>query len=376
VVVSDVDTSHLIESMGRSLDPSKYEVSYVFLGSEIPNLLRRLSADGFATRFIRCAGMRDALGAVKGMMSALGELRPDIVHTHLVKASLVGLTAARLKGVRQRIHTRHHSVETHNDYPHGVYYDRAINRLSTRIVAISNVVFGVLTRMEQVAPEKVSVIMHGFDLDSFRAEAPGVEELKTKYGLHGRYPVVGVIGRHIHWKGIQYVVPAFEELAGKYPAAKLVMANAHGPYRPEIERLLAGLDESQYALVEFERKVFDLYGAFDIFAHAPVGREYEAFGQVYVEALAMGVPSVVTLSGVACDIIEDGRNALVVPYRDSGAIHRALDSLAGDEALRRELSSNGRASVGVFRESRMAEELDRMYSRENHRGDPPTTDNA
>jgi glycosyltransferase involved in cell wall biosynthesis len=362
VVVSDVDTSHLIESMGRSLDPAKYEVSYVFLGTEVPNLLRRLSADGFATRFIRCAGVGDAPGAVVRMMSALGELRPDIVHTHLVKASLVGLTAAKLKGVRRRIHTRHHSVEAHYDYPHGVYYDRVINRLSTRIVAISNVVFDVLTQKEQVAPEKVSVVPHGFDLDGFRADESGVAELKTKYGLHGRRPVVGVVAKHIHWKGIQYVVPAFAELSKKYPAAKLVLANASGPYRPEIERLLGGLDESQYALVEFERRVFDLYGTFDLFAHAPVGREYEAFGQVYVEALAMGVPSVFTLSGVACDIIEDGRNALVVPYRDSEAIRRALDRLMEDEALRRELSANGRGTAGAFRESRMAEELDRVYS--------------
>ena len=102
-----------------------------------------------------------------------------------------------------------------------------------------------------------------------------------------------------------------------------------------------------------------------MFVHAPVGRDYEAFGQVYVEALAMGVPSVVTLSGVACDIIEDGRNALVVPYRDSESIYRALDRLMEDEALRRELSTNGRATAGVFRESRMAEELDRMYSLES-----------
>lgn len=116
--------------------------------------------------------------------------------------------------------------------------------------------------------------------------------------------------------------------------------------------------------MEFEKRVFELYRTFDVFVHAPVGREYEAFGQVYVEALAMGVPSVFTLSGVANDFIEDGRNALVVPYRDPAAIARAVETLLGDEALRRRLAANGRADVlGLFPESRMAEELDRMYSR-------------
>jgi glycosyltransferase involved in cell wall biosynthesis len=342
IVVSDVDTSHLIETMGRTLDPGKYEVTFVFMGAEEPSLYRKLSAEGFAARFVRCRGKRDLPAATLGLARLFGELKPDIVHTHLVNASLAGLTAAKLKGVGRRIHTRHHSVETHHDYPHGVYYDRVVNRLSTHIVAISRVVFDVLTKREGVAPEKVTVIRHGFDLERFRADESLVGEVRARYGLEGRYPVIGVISRHIHWKGVQYVVPAFKELSKKYPNAKLVLANALGPHKPEIESLLKELDPSQYVQVEFEKRVFELYKTFDVFVHVPVGREYEAFGQVYVEALAMRVPSVFTLSGVAHDFIEDGRNALVVPYRDAAAITRAIETLLEDEDLRRRLSDSAR----------------------------------
>ncbi|MDT5269286.1 MAG: hypothetical protein QOH49_1472 [Acidobacteriota bacterium] len=364
IVVSDVDTSHLIETMGRALDPGKYEVAFIFMGDKEPSLYHKLAAEGFAARFLRCRGKRDLPAATLQLARLFGELKPDIVHTHLVNASLAGLAAAKLKGVACRVHTRHHSVETHHDYPHGVYYDRVINRLSTHIVAISRVVFDVLTKREGVAPEKVTVIRHGFDLERFRADESLVEEMKSRYGLEGRHPVVGVISRHIHWKGVQYVVPAFAELAKKYPNAKLVLANALGPHRQQVEALLAGLDPSQYVLVEFEKRVFELYRTFDVFVHVPVGREYEAFGQVYVEALAMGVPSVFTLSGVANDFIEDGRNALVVPYRDAAAITRAVETLLGDEELRRSVAANGQAVVReLFPESRMAAELDTMYSR-------------
>lgn len=364
IVVSDVDTSHLIETMGRALDPERYEVTFVFMGGQEPSLYRKLAAEGFAAHFVRCRGKRELPAATLRLARLFGELRPDIVHTHLVNASLAGLAAAKLRGIPRRVHTRHHSVETHHDYPHGVYYDRVVNRLSTHIVAISRVVFDVLTRREGVAPEKVTVIRHGFDLERFRADESLVGELRSKYGLEGRHPVVGVISRHIHWKGVQYVVPAFKELARKYPNAKLVLANALGPHKPEVESLLGELDSSQYVQVEFERRVFELYRTFDVFVHVPVGREYEAFGQVYVEPLAMGVPSVFTLSGVANDFIEDGRNALVVPYRDAAAIARAVERLLGDEDLRRRLAAAGRADVlGLFPESRMAEELDAMYSR-------------
>lgn len=366
IVLSDVDTSHLIESMGRSLDANKYEVSFVFLGASVPSLFHNLQASGYFVKFIKCGAKRDYVPAMLQMRRVIRDIKPDIVHTHLVKASVIGLGAAKLCSVKKRIHTRHHSVETHYDYPHGVYYDRLINAMSTHIVAISPVVRDVLIEKENVDPAKISLVRHGFDLARFQADASLVDQLKEKYELTGRYPVVGVISRHIHWKGVQYIVPAFQELVKKFPQAKLVLANATGPYQAEIKRLLANLDPSQYVLIEFEKNIFALYQTFDVFVHVPVGREYEAFGQVYVEALAVGVPSVFSLSGIATDFIEHRRNALVVPYRDSPAILAAIELLLNDAELKTSLIENGRSVVReLFQERKMAEGLDEVYSKES-----------
>ncbi len=43
--------------------------------------------------------------------------------------------------------------------------------------------------------------------------------------------------------------------------------------------------------------------------HVTIGKHYEAFGQIYVEALAAGIPSVFTLTGIAPEIIEHEHNA-------------------------------------------------------------------
>lgn len=363
IVLSDVDTSHLIETMGRSLDVNKYEVSFVFLGRNVPSLFHKLQPEGYSVHFIECRSKKDFLKALLKMRRVLRQIKPDIVHTHLVNASLIGLTAARLNGIKKRIHTRHHSVETHYDYPHGVYYDKLINSLSTHIVAISDVVFRVLTQRERVDPAKVSVVRHGFDLDRFKADESLIGEVREKHALTDRYPVIGVISRHIHWKGVQYVIPAFKELTRKYPKAKLVLANASGPYEQEIRSLLESLDESQYVLIKFEKRIFELYQTFDVFVHVPVGLEYEAFGQVYVEALTVGVPSVFTLSGIANDFINDRHNALVVPHQDSKAIVTAIDLLLTDAELTNTLISNGKASVQeLFTQEQMAAALDRLYS--------------
>ena len=87
---------------------------------------------------------------------------------------------------------------------------------------------------------------------------------------------------------------------------------------------------------------------FDVFVHVPVDKNSEAFGQTYIEALAVGVPSVFTLSGVACEFIENGKNALVVDYQNSEQIYEALKRILSDKALDYQLFINGRKDIEKY----------------------------
>lgn len=361
-VISDIDTSHLIDGNIRFTDPEKYDLTTVFLGGKMPRLYETLKVDGFDVAFIRCRGKVDMPGVIAKLYRLFGRIKPDIVHTHLFYASITGLTAAKLRGIRNRVNTRHHSVEAHMYHPHAVYYDKYVNALSTKIVAITDLVADVLISQENVDPAKVRVVRHGFDLKQFEDALARNGDLKEKYGLTSDYPVVGVISRHIHWKGVQYIIPAFQKLLKQYPNAKLVLANAAGSYQPELLKLLEPIDTSRYILIPFEQNVLDLYKSFDIFVHVPIGKNYEAFGQTYIEALAMKLPSVFTLSGVANDFIRDGHNAAVVPFEDSDAIVRAMRSILENDEFRNSIIQNGFDSVRKeFHVERMIQELDDVY---------------
>ena len=363
-VLSDVDQSHLIETTGEVMDKAKYELGFVFMGKRRPQLYDFFEGRGYATEFFECGGRKQLPAAVWRLRKIFRGFRPDIVHTHLVEATLAGLTAAKLARVRGLVHTRHHGTESHVYYPHGVYYDKYANRLSQKIVAISRVVAENLTGREGADPRKVVTIPHGFDLENFAAGDEAAAALGRRYGLEGRYPVVGSISRFIHWKGVQDTVLAFKAVLAEHPRAKLVLANATGPYSADIRRLLAEhLPEGAYVTIEFERDVFALYRNFDAFVHVPVNRDFEAFGQVYVEALAMGVPSVFTLAGIANDFVVDGQNALVVPYSDPAAIARALGLILRDEGLRHRIVSRGREDVWrLFHSRRFGAQLDALYT--------------
>jgi glycosyltransferase involved in cell wall biosynthesis len=364
-VLSDVDQSHLIETHGEMMDKARYDIGFVFLGKRRPQLFDFFRERNYFVRFFEFNGAKSELPrAVFRLRKVFKEFQPDIVHTHLVEASLTGLIAAKTLGIKRRIHTRHHGVEAHTYYPRGVYYDKIINRLSKKIIAISRIVADALTNLEKVAPEKVTTIPHGFDLENFTASEQKVQELKQKYELENHYPVIGSIARFIHWKGVQNTIPAFVKILEKYPHAKLVLANATGPYKEEIHALLKNsLDEKRYVVIEFERSVFALYKTFDAFVHVPVNRDFEAFGQVFIESLAMEVPSVFSLAGVANDFIKDKENALVVPYDDAEAIAKSLNLILGDEELRRKIVKKGREDVWrMFHQTRFGAQLDALYT--------------
>lgn len=363
-IASYLDYSLLLEATGGYLDKEKYEVSFVFLSPEKPPLHDLLVSRGHEVSWIKYSERKNLVRAIVNLRQIFKSIKPDIVHTHLVDASLAGLTAAKLSGIKRRVHTRHHSTECHTYYKHGVYYDRFINWLSYKIIATTNVVKETLIEMEGVKSDKVSLIPYGYDLSEFRSDEETCNELIAKYELTENYPVVGVISRFVEWKGVQYIIPAFAEVVKKYPNAKLVLANAVGRLENEIKALLAKhLKLSQYVLIEFEPRVFDLYKTFDIFVHVPINRDFEAFGQIYIEALYMEIPSVFTLSGVANDFIRDRENALVVPYCDSDSIFAAIDLLLTDSKLRGRIAKKGKSEVeSLFSGEKMASSLEKFYS--------------
>lgn len=363
-IVSNVNKALAFEWIAERLDAEKFELAFIILNPEPGKPLEEFMRQrGIETHYFPLRGKKDLPKLVWKLRGLLRRMKADVVHTHLLEASLAGLTAAWLAGVPHRIHTRHHSTFHHLYHPNMVKWDRYINRMSTGIVAISKNVQTVLVKKERVHPNKIRLIHHGFELERF-ANVPQaeVEALRTKYKLNYAYPVVGVIARQIKWKGIQHIIPAFKELLLTYPDACLVMANARGPMKKELHTLLADVPEHNYREIDFEQNLYALWQLFDFHVHTPINKHVEAFGQTYVEALAAGVPSVFTISGIAAEFIEHGNNALVVEHRNPEDVLQAIRKLLSDEALGKKLVENGLESVQHFTINRMIDSLESLYS--------------
>lgn len=361
-IISNIQKSLAFEWIAAGLK-SDYQICFVLLNPSSSALEEFLIRNGVEVKRIRYRGKKDFAAAFIKTFIYLILKRPQVVHAHLFEAQLIGLTASWAALIRKRIYTRHTSNYHHVYHPKGVRFDLWSNRMATHIISISQATDHTLLRLEAVSPAKVVKIPHGFSLNIFdHVNEEQQKRMRMKWMISEQQPIIGVIARHIEWKGIQFIIPAFKKLLTENPKASLILANAEGPYHEAVLKLLQVIPADRVVIIPFEEDIAVLYSMFDLYVHTPVDSICEAFGQTYVEALAAGVPSIFTLSGIATEFIEDNRNALVVEFKNSESIYTAMIKLLNDSELKKRLVEKGKMDViSRFKIERMLTALKNLY---------------
>lgn len=363
-IVSDIDFALAFEWLVREIDRTKLDLHFILIQNHNqPTALEKMliNREIAVIRMHIPNGKRSVL-SIPRLWFILLKLKPVAIHCHMRRANILGLTTAFLTGIRNRIFTRHFSTQNHLYFPSAVKTDKLLNRLATTIVAPSETVAETLIQVEKVKPNKVQIIYHGFDLDYFsNPDLLEVDRIKTQLNLCEPGLIVGVISRFIELKGLQYIVPAFGKFLQTNPKAILLLANASGPYQQEVDKLLGELPSGSWRKVGFEKNLSALYGCMDIFIHTPINADVEAFGQVYVESLAAGIPAIYSISGIANQFIKHEDNALVVPHAEVEPITDSLIRLNSDRALYNKLISNGKESVRKFDLPKFIQETEQLY---------------
>lgn len=345
-IVSGFNRSVFLENTAFLLRERGYEVEFIIIGVHNPFFYNFLLENSFSCTDIKIKSWLSYPIAMFKIFRILKRNPPAAVHSHLVTANVLGLTSAFLAGVKHRLYTRHSGSREKGDIK-TLIYDRIVRFFATGVIANTKMVAELLKK-EGYKKKHIKIINYGFDVN--RMKTPDLEiikQLTRKYNPSGRQPVIGVISRAVEWKGVQYIIPAFQKVLKTYPDALLCLFNfsESDAYSKELNKLLDSIPTDSYIKVAFENNIIELYRIFDVFVHVPVDQYCEAFGQIYIEALAVGIPSIFTVSGIASDFIKDGEHALLVNYRDSKAISESLIRLLKDPELRSRLVEKGQLAV-------------------------------
>jgi glycosyltransferase involved in cell wall biosynthesis len=226
-----------------------------------------------------------------------------------------------------------------------------------RIVTLSRATAGDLARHFPQCAGKVSVVYPGIDAE-FR---PGAEEevAATRAELHAPEGYLFFAGTLEPRKNLDLLLDAWETLgAADGPALPLVLAGPYGWRSRRLLRRLHGLaGRGVVYLGHVERpRLVRLMQAARLFVYPSL---YEGFGLPPAEALACGVPAVVSNSSSLPEVVGDA--GLIVDPDDASALAAAISGLLADPAREAELRGRALAQAARFTWQRAAAEMEQVF---------------
>lgn len=210
---------------------------------------------------------------------------------------------------------------------------RWIWRRASRVVPVCDSL-GSLAR--ETSPSlQFSVIGNGVDLDLFRPGTTSQSQSRVSSPVRCL-----AVARLIERKGVADLLRAWSQLPRGQYALEIV---GEGPQRAALGALATelgiGADVAFVGPLDREALATRCRQS-DLFVLAPYE---EAFGNVFAEALAAGLPVIGSNIGAIPELVRQGENGILVPPGDVAAIARAVRELGDDPVRRAEIATRNRA---------------------------------
>ncbi|MBN2027713.1 MAG: glycosyltransferase family 4 protein [Actinobacteria bacterium] len=269
------------------------------------------------------------LRAYRRLKSLIREGDYDIVHTHNPKDGVLGRTVAWKLSVPAVVHTCN-----------GFYFSHRTSGLKRRLVLKAErfaakrchlVIFvntddlALAAAKKVVGVTKARLIYNGVDLERF---GPGEDDgLRDELGIPVGATVLGYIGEVKRERNLDVLVRAAARLQQDHPDLHLVMVgdSTVEPHEPErLEKLAAELEPGLAGRLIFTGYRFDPERFYRIFSIYVLPSTREGFGVTLIEAMAAGVPVIACRVRGPKEIVEDGRDGILVQDRDPGELADAL----------------------------------------------------
>ncbi len=294
------------------------------------------------------------LKAVYKLYKFLKKEKPAIVHTHTPKAGIVGMMAAWLARVPNRLHTvaglplmeakgvKRKILNTVEKSTYG---------FATKVYPNSKGLYNFITSEKLTKPSKLSIIgngsSNGIDTSFFDPSLYSEKEnvsLRTELNISEEDFLFIFVGRLVGDKGINELISAFIKLLKQENKVSLLLV---GPFEDE-------LDPLQPITLENIKKCPNIYDVgyqndvrpYFAISDALVFPSYrEGFPNVVMQACAMGLASIVTDINGCNEIISENNNGLIVPPKNETALYEAMKLLVTDPFLNNNLKANARQLI-------------------------------
>lgn len=275
----------------------------------------------------RISLVKDFISLVRMVLLFLKE-RPNMIHSLTPKAGLISMLAGWITGVPVRMHTFTGLV-----FPTAtglkkkllIWMDRLTCACATHINPEGNGVKQDLIRY-CITKKPLKIIangnVNGIDLEYFQrtSEVMKVAETYRKEGVF----TFCFVGRIVRDKGINELVTAFVRLQKKYTYIRLILV---GPFERNLDPVSVETEKQIFenTMIEFMDQQKDIR-PFLVVSDLFVFPSYrEGFPNVVLQAGAMGLPSIVTDINGSNEIIESGKNGVIISPQNDVELYNTME---------------------------------------------------
>lgn len=309
------------------------------------------------------------LKALFQVYAHLRKVKPDVVNFGTPKISLLGLLAAKLLSVKKRVYTcRGFRFEHEKGFKKLLLQkmDSIAAYCSNDIICISHSVMELGVSEGILKKSKCNVInkgsSNGMDLDRFNPQnIKPADKIALKQQLNipeGDF-VFGFVGRISDRKGNNELFQAFKEIYTTNKKVKLLIVGPIESSQLANPGLIQEMLEHPGVILPGRTDDVPLFlSLMDVFV---LPTWCEGFGNVLIQAAAMGIPVISTFGTGTKDAVNNGYNGILVPVKDVAELKNAMTELHANENLKTQLGKNGLEWAQNFKSEIIWEGMNEIY---------------
>jgi len=331
----------LIVDICREIDRSTFDVQVLCLNGYDIAYKRDLAERGIGVSLIRKRHRFDLLFIPK-LVAFLRKQRIQIVHAH-EGCFFYGAVCSRLARVGAylySIHGQYGDVSTKN-----LLFDRLAGVLSDTIIAVSDDISRGFRARHPLFRKKTITVVNGVNTRRFRplSDPTAIAAMKDKRRIPREKMVIGSVGRLEPVKDYGTLIHSFAELRKRSTQDMHLVFIGEGCEREGLEALSSelGLDKD-ISFLGMCHDIDAILPVFDVFVLSSLS---EGTSVSLLEALACGIPAIVTTVGGNPDIVTDGHNGLLCRPGDVLDLRDKMATLVNRNQLRDTMGGNARESA-------------------------------
>lgn len=284
------------------------------------------------------------------LVAVVRRLSPDVINVHSPLPASVLRPASRLWRRRPALVSTVHSVRYRTPT---LVLDRATARLDTRTVAVSPQV----ARSPAVwGARRLVTRVHGVRVEEQLGHARQAARTRREWDVPGDAFLIGHVGNFRPEKNHALLIEAAADVLAAEPRAMFLLAGS-GPLLQEVAARVRALGLDRVRVAGHVPAARRLVAALDLLV---LSSRHEGLPVVVMEALAAGVPVVSTAVGGLPDLVGHGRNGLLTPPGDAGALADGIRRAMRPEVHAR-LRQGARQSGAELDIALTADWFDRLY---------------